>query len=163
MKKLFLLIVFFSLILTTSCNQKEQIEENTKKVDKYEGKSGKVTCILDKNTQDFDFKGTYNITYDDGYVTEVYTREVININSEEALNSYYEGIKNEYTKYDDLENYEYSITKSEGKVINNTFIDYKKLDLEKFSSISGQKMEKENLKTSQILAYYKILGAKCEE
>lgn len=162
MKKLFLLILLMTFTITcTACNQEEN--KPTQKVDKYEGKSGKVTCIIETDTQEFALKGTYNITYEDGYVTEAYTREVMNINSEDAVKVYTDRIKEEYKKYDELEHYEYSITSSSGKVINNTFIDYKNLDLDKFSTLSGEVIGKEDLRLSKILASYKILGAKCEE
>ncbi len=164
MKKLFLLISLSLFICTCSaCNQEKEENSLSPRVDKYEGKSGDITCIIEKDTQELDFKGTYSITYEEGYVTKVYTREVMNINSVEALNSYADRIKQEYKKYDELEHYEYSISTSSNKVINNTFIDYKQLDLEKFSSISEEKIVKEDLKVSKILASYKILGAKCEE
>lgn len=163
MKKLFLLILLMTFTITcTACGQEEENNPTTR-VDKYEGKSGKVTCIVENDTQEFDFKGTYNITYDNGYVTETYTREVMNIDGEKAIKNYTDRIKEEYKKYDELEYYEYSITSSNGKVINNTFIDYKNLDLDKFSNLSGEVIDKEDLKLSKILASYKILGAKCEE
>lgn len=161
MKKLFLLILLVIFTITcTACNQEEKEQL---KVDKYEGKSGKATCIKQTNIQGFDLKGTYNITYENGYVTEVYTREVVNIDSEDAIKTYLDRIKEDYKKYDELEYFEYSITTSSGKVTNNTFIDYKNLDLDKFSNLSGEVIGREDLRLSKILASYKILGAKCEE
>ncbi len=163
MKKLFLLILcIFSFIFCTSCDNKDDDIEST--TDKYEGKSGKITCKLETNTQEFNFIGTYNITYEDGYVTETYTREVMNMSDNASIDKYIESLKSEYSKYDNLEHYEYSINSSSNKVINNSYIDYKNIDLEDLSRVSGDnKIEKNDLRVSKTLASYKILGAKCEE
>ena len=168
MKKLFLLMLcMFSFLFCISCNNnkvEKSSNDNNQTVDKYEGKSGRITCKLETDTQNFGFIGTYNITYEDGYVTETYTREVMNMLDKDSISTYLETLKEEYSKYDDLDYYEYSINSSENKVINNSYIDYKNIDLEALSSISGEeKLEKEDLRVSNILASYKILGAKCEE
>ena len=86
------------------------------------------------------------------------------IELQDSINTYLETLKKEYSKYDNLEHYEYSINSSLNKVINNSYIDYKNIDLEALSSISEEeKFTKEDLKASKILASYKILGAICEE
>lgn len=166
MKKLFLLMLcIFSFMFCTSCDDKKDSKVTDRQVkDQYEGKSGKIVCKIDKKTQAFDFMATYNITYDDGYVIETYTREVMNMTDKDSIDNYVEALSKEYSKYDNLEHYKYSINKSADKVINNTYIDYKNIDLSALSSVSGEKkFEREDLKVTKILASYKILGAKCEE
>lgn len=164
MKKLFLFMCVLSVLFCTSCkNNNESKPNTTDSSDKFAGKSGKYTCVLETKTQTFSFKGTYNITYIDGYVTKTYTREVMNLSDSDSLDAYEETLKKEYSVYDSIDNYEYSISKSDGKIINNTFIDYENIDLVKLSEISNEEVTHDDLKMSMVLASYKVMGAKCSE
>ena len=162
MKKLIIFSAIF-LMLCTSCNTKENNDNKPERVDKYEGKSGKITCVVENKTQAFDFKGTYTITYENGYVIDTYTREIMSLDNEDNVKAYVQKLTEEYKKYDGLEHYQYSVNQNGLKIVNNTHIDYKNIDLLNLSETSGQVVTKESLKTSTIVASYKILGAICEE
>lgn len=161
-ENIFLIFLVIPFILSTACTN-DNSNEKTITIDKYEGKSGKTSCVLEKSTQNFDFKGTYNITFDNGMATYIYSREIVSIKDSSLLDQYEEKLKEEYAPYDSLDYYEYEISKYDQKVISTSSIDYKKIDLDKLSEITNQNFNDDALKLSKIVASYKIMGAKCEE
>ena len=161
-KKIWVCMLIVFLFLLTSCsNDKKSDNRIATTKNKYDGKSGTVSCVIEKSTQNLDFKGTYNFNYVDGVVTNAYSREVAKLNGSKLADSYEKQIKKEYLIYNDIDYYVYDISRFEDTITNTSSINYQNIDLSVLSEKTNKTIDADSLKVNNVIASYKIIGAQC--
>lgn len=131
-----------------------------------ESKSGKVTCTSTTSPNETTtLKSEYNITYKDGYVTELKTKETIKTATKSDLDTYKEALENVYAEYNKLDYYQNSISIEDDTLISTTVINYNKVDTKKLIEIdqnNAELVKNGKVSYSDVKKMYESAGATCK-
>ena len=128
----------------------------------------KTTCILKINQEPYDLVVTkYTIYSKDGLVTKVLSKQTVKSNDKKRLEEVKENINNNYkTLNDKYSGYSYKSIIIKNTLISTIIIDYKKVDMKKFTNDNGAMKEYVNDNKQFTLTgakkYYKSIGANCK-
>ena len=149
-------------IIFSNFNSIDEIELPKNQITKKE--SDAMVCNYEVKKDDYTLTGIYTVEYEDNYVTNVKTKEIINSNNDSILQSFKTQISSTYSPYDELEHYNYDIELSDNVLTSTTDIDYTKIDMDKMITIDSSVEKilvdgKININTMK--AIYTTMGAKC--
>jgi uncharacterized lipoprotein YehR (DUF1307 family) len=125
---------------------------------------GTVICTYTNNNSSYKISTKYKINHYKDEVLYLSTKEVITSSDTDMLEEYKSSLELLYSKYNDLEYYNNSISLNNNKLVTITNINYKKLDFNKFIELdNGNKDILVNNKVSlkKIKKIYKENGARC--
>lgn len=126
--------------------------------------SDTMVCNYEVKKDDYKLTGIYTVEYEDNYVTNVKTTEIIDSNNDSILQSFKTQISSTYSPYDELEYYNYDIELSDNVLTSTTNIDYTKIDMDKMTTIDSS-IEKilvdGKININTMKAVYTTMGAKC--
>jgi len=149
---------------TKEVDTKKDSNNNIKKIESV--KEVKSVCTLNKNADETSVKSEYNIYSTEGYVDKVETIETVIADSDDILDEYEKLVKNTYSTYNKkYGGYTFDIDRKSDKLIVNTTIDYKKMDLEAFAEDNDgmeSYMKNGKLSLTGIKELYESIGADCE-
>ncbi len=152
MKKFFAVFLVLGVLILTGCGKE---------------KEGALTCTINKQIDSSTkLESVYNVSYKNGYATEVATTETITSDSSEALETYKSSLESMYGSYKNVEYYDNDIKLEENKLISTTKINYEKIDTDKLIEIDSNNkslMEDGKVKVSMLKEAYETLGATCKE
>ena len=126
-----------------------------------------LTCTIDTNVQDgVDMKSTYKVTYKGDNVSFVESEEKIISEDKKVLETFETAVKNQYSPYDGVEHYDYSVNIDGNTLTSIAKIDYEKIDTDKMIEIDSKNktlIKNGKIKVSDLKAGYEALGATCKE
>ena len=127
---------------------------------------GKKICsrtgVLDNGTS----KMSYEVYYEDDYVTILHSTEEVTSEDSSLLDTYEEAYKNIFKQYEGLKYYDNTVTRDGNTVVSDTTINYAKIDIDKLLEIEGEEdnvIENGKVKLSTWLSFAKKFGVTCDE
>lgn len=126
--------------------------------------NGELHCSYKNNTNTMINSFDYNLSFKHKNVTKLETKEIIESEDEELLNTYKESVEMISDKYKDLDFYDTKITQNNNKLIVETKIDYNKIDMKKYNQIEGEKsyIKNNKLNVDKMKEIYEKNGATCK-
>jgi len=126
-----------------------------------------ATCDLIEDYDGYSIQAMYSVTATGNVVDIIRTEERITSTDQATLNMFETNVKNTYSVFDDLEHYEYEVTKGSGYVLSKTDIDYRRIDMDEMlaanSEISIMLDSNKKVRYDLVIASYEQLGAVCFE
>lgn len=176
----FFIILFMLLFLITGCSQKNDKNDSTVKKDDSSdvnlkssnshldtSGSGSLKCTrVASASTGIDVSLNYELQYEDGVVLVLHSTEKITSSSSDSLDEYEEAYKKIAQNYDDLEYYDTNVIRTDDTVVNDTIINYQKLDMDKLLAIEGEEdnvIEDGKVKLATWLSFVEKFGTVCEE
>lgn len=147
MKKL--LLVFFGIILLTSCSSRN--------VMKCSYKSKEDDRIIDLS---------YKIKHKGSKVVSVKSVEKVTSNDQSIIDSYKDDVESFYEPFKYIDNYNYKIKSNNKSITVTTSIDYSKIDLSEMIMIDPdieQLMDDGYIDIDQMKISYENLGLECKK
>lgn len=126
-KKISILVVILMVMICTGCvGGTVESAEGVKKCSR--------TGNIDNGTS----KMEYELYYEGEYLTILHSMEKVTSDSKEVLDMYEDAYKEIFKAYEGLEYYENEVTRTDFSVINDTTINYAKIDIDKLLEIEGE-------------------------
>lgn len=157
MKKICKALVFILVVslFTTGCGNKAI------------SKSKVLNCKLDKDiAEGIKISSVYKIEYSGKYIDRVTTVETVEANSDAMLDAYKQQFDSMFSEYRNIKGYSNNVEKKDNKVISNTTIDYKTInidDLVKIDSDFAPYFENGKIRLDTMKEIYKQIGAECDK
>lgn len=148
------IIVILILFLLTGCTTGNVASADGKKI-----------CSRTGSVVNGESKMSYEVYYEDDYVTILHSVEEVSSDDSSVLDSYEEAYKNIFKAYEGLKYYDNSITRTENTIISDTTINYAKIDIDKLLEIEGEEdnvIENGKVKLSTWLSFAEKFGVTCE-
>ena len=127
----------------------------------------KMVCTRTGNMNGIKMDFRYEVYYQGQDVNKVETKEIIESDSQETLNTYKTTIENLYSNFDNIENYNYKVTINGNTLTSTTDIDYTKIDIDELlkidSSIEQLLNDSKKIALDKITQIYESAGAVCKE
>lgn len=151
-KKIIVAICLVGLLCVTGCGKEE---------------TKTLTCTIDTNVQaGVDMKSTYKVSYKGDNVTLVESEEKIISEDKKVLETYETAVKSQYSPYEGVEHYDYSVNIDGDTLTSTAKIDYEKVDTDKLIEIDSNNknaIKNGKVKVKDLKAGYEQLGATCKE
>ena len=109
---------------------------------------------------------SYEVYYEDDYVTILHSTEEVTSDDSSVLDTYEEAYKNIFKQYEGLKYYDNIVTRTDNSIISDTTINYAKIDIDKLLEIEGEEdnvIENGKVKLSTWLNFAKKFGVTCED
>ena len=144
--QLFSLILFVLIgsFFITGCGNEESSEKervvNKKSIlDEIDiNASGKLSCKREAFATGVDVDLRYELEYRDGYVLILHSMEKVISDDNNKLDEYENAYRNIAKNYKGLKYYDINIIRDNDSVLNDTIINYDKLDMDKLLDIEGE-------------------------
>lgn len=127
------------------------------------------TCTLTStdSTNGYKLESEYKVYGKGKIVNKVVTVETVTSDDEEIIEYFEENLKKSYESANETYGgYTNKVTKTDGKVISETTIDYNKMDLEQYvkdNSIMNNFVDKNNkMLADGVISLYETMGATCK-
>lgn len=126
-----------------------------------------ITCTKNASFADDDVTADlkYEIYYEGDYVKKTISTEMITSEDQNILKEYQTSYQNVFSKYQDIQYYDNTVTLKDHTVTSKTVIDYTKVNTDKIVEIEGDKgnifTDKGKVKLETLLDLYKEYGAQC--
>ena len=170
---LFSLLLVFCLLLT-GCGEEEVVDEKEPVVNRESvldvidsSGSGKLFCTREAfASEGIDVELTYKLTYKNGYVMLLHANEKVMSDDKERLDEYEKAYRNIAKNYEGLKYYDITITRSDNTVVNDTVINYEKIDTDKLLDIEGEEdnvIVDGKVKLTTWVSFAEKFGASCKE
>ena len=138
----FILIIissFFVTGCTTLEEEKERVVNKKSILDEIDSSdSGKLSCTRDAFATGVTVDLKYELEYKDGNVLLLHSMEQVISDDEDKLDEYETTYRNIAKNYKELKYYDINIIRDEDSVLNDTVINYAKLDMDKLLDIEGE-------------------------
>ena len=170
---LFSLLLVFCLLLT-GCGEEEVVDEKEPVVNRESvldvidsSGSGKLFCTREAfASEGIDVELTYELTYKNGYVMLLHANEKVMSDDKDSLDEYEKAYRNIAKNYEGLKYYDITITRSDNTVVNDTVINYEKIDTDKLLDIEGEEdnvIVDGKVKLTTWVSFAEKFGASCKE
>lgn len=173
-------ILFILIFLISGCSKEtDKKSNNAKKDDSTDTNlkssnnhldtsgSGSLKCTrVASASSGVDVSLNYELQYENGIVLLLHSVEKITSSSSKNLDEYETAYKKIAQNYDGLEYYDTNVTRTENTVVNDTTINYEKLDMDSLLAIEGEEdnvVEDGKVKLATWLAFAEKFGTVCEE
>ncbi len=168
MKKVFVLLFVFILLVTlTACDKKEKSKSTTgddtvvskDMVHEHCTRTGNV----DSNSS---AEMVYEIYYTGEVLNKIESTERVTSTSKDVLDEYENAYRQIHSYYTDIDHYETDIIRTSSSVASKMSIDYDKIDLEKLIALEGEEdniFENGKPMISKYKELAKKLGVTCEK
>lgn len=177
MKKLKRILISFLLIfclLLTGCGEEEVVDEKEPVVNRESvldvidsSGNGKLFCTREAfASEGIDVELTYELTYKNGYVMLLHANEKVMSDDKDSLDEYEKAYRNIAKNYEGLKYYDITITRSDNTVVNDTVINYEKIDTDKLLDIEGEEdnvIVDGKVKLTTWVSFAEKFGASCKE
>ena len=166
--KIISIIMIFSCILLTGCNEKREKELNkniSESIDIDES-GAKLVCTTDYDYTELNYTlGSKYVVFADekGKVTKIVSEEIIESNDESKLEEFESYLNKNHDVAVQYKGYTYDVKKEDNKVISDVTIDYSEFDMEKFIKENGDEETIKELTLDSIEKKYVSLGATCDQ
>lgn len=140
-----LLLIIILLLLVIGCKKDEPeiinmsgTDEKFNDVAEYNINikgSGRLQCVRDVNITGLEDDFRYYVTYKNGVITMLHSKEKVTGTNQELLDEYEEAYKSIKDQYKGLRYYDITVTRDENSVIYDTVINYEKIDMKKLKEI----------------------------
>lgn len=127
---------------------------------------GKKICSRTGTVTNGTSKMSYEVYYEDDYVTILHSTEEVTSDDSSVLDTYEEAYKNIFKQYEGLKYYDNIVTRTDNSIISDTTINYAKIDIDKLLEIEGEEdnvIENGKVKLSTWLNFAKKFGVTCED
>ena len=109
----------------------------------------------------------YEVYYQGQDVNKVETKEIIESDSQETLNTYKTTIENLYSNFDNIDNYKYNVVVEGNTLTSTTDINYAKIDMDQLLEVDSsiQQLLNDNNKVDleKVTSVYEQAGATCSK
>lgn len=170
---LIILLLTSSIFLTGCEDEKELSNEKTPVVNKKsildevdkEG-SGKLSCTRDAYATNLEVELKYELEYSNGNVLLLHSMEKVIGDDEDKLDEYENAYRSIAKQYKGLKYYDINIVRDDNSVLNDTIINYEKIDTDKLLDIEG---EEDNIivdgkvKLEDWVSFAERFGTVCEK
>lgn len=176
MKKISLIALCLILLLVTGCSSDKEesstVEDLTSSSKKANSSidsngSGKLMCTRDASAgEGIEVDLNYEIEYESGYIQVLHSNEKITSSNSESLDEYEEAYKKIAANYKGLKYYDTEVTRTDTEVINDTVINYAKIDINKLLDIEGEEdnvIKDGKVALSTWLEFAEQFGTTCKE
>ena len=144
--QLFSLILFVLIgsFLVTGCgneddSERERVVNKKSILDEIDiNDSGKLFCKREAFATGVDVDLRYELEYRDGYVLLLHSMEKVISDDNNKLDEYENAYRNIAKNYKGLKYYDINIIRDDDSVLNDTVINYEKLDMDKLLDIEGE-------------------------
>lgn len=176
-KSKWLILIFSCILIMTGCENGEAassvngtsdttvIRSNNDDINT--SGSGKLSCTREAFAgDDVDVDLSYELEYMNGYVQTLHSVEKIVSSSSDSLDEYEEAYEKIADNYKGLKYYDINISRTEDTVVNDTFINYEKIDMKRLLEIEGEEdnvVEDGKVKLETWLGFAEAFGTVCEE
>lgn len=161
--------IIFLLLLTLvvgGCTKKTESGIEVKSSTDLSGKHGVLHCSRGATVTNGVADLSYDITYSDGYITKMHSKEIVSSTDKQVLDTYENAYKNSFKPYENLQYYDNNITRSSDKVISDTVIQYDKVDMDALSAIENSEysvIKNGKISVNDWLEFAEKFGTKCSE
>lgn len=176
-KSRWLILIFSCILIMSGCENQEAANSvngtsdapviKSNNADINTSGNGKITCTREAFAgNDVNVDLSYELEYINGYVQTLHSVEKIMSSSNDSLDDYEEAYKKIADNYKGLKYYDINISRTKDTVINDTFINYEKLDMERLLEIEGEEdnvVEDGKVKLETWLDFAEAFGTVCEE
>lgn len=167
-----LILLALLLVLTAGCNgTKKTNSGGIKETDKNIIEETKDMTVLNCSREatagtgiDVDLK--YKIYYTGQYIEILHSVEKITSENQESLDEYETAYKNISENYKGLKYYDTTVTRDKNTVINDTTINYGKIDIDKLLEIEGEEdniIKDGKVKVADWVEFAEKFGTTCVE
>ena len=176
MKKISLIVFCLILLLVTGCSSDkeesstlEDLTSSSKEANSSidSSGSGKLMCTRDASAgEGIEVDLNYEIEYENGYIQVLHSNEKITSSDSESLDEYEAAYKKIAANYKGLKYYDTEVTRTSTEVINDTVINYAKIDMDKLLDIEGEEdnvIKDGKVALSTWLEFAEQFGTTCEE
>ena len=129
--------------------------------------SGKLFCTRDAfGREGMDVELTYELEYKNGFVSILHANEKVISNNSSDLDEYENAYRNIAKNYKGLKYYDITITRDENSVVNDTLINYEKIDTDKLLDIEGKEdnvIVDGKVKLETWVSFAEQFGTRCKE
>lgn len=168
MKRKLILVLLMSIFLVTGCEEKKiELTKNLSSTIDIDDKDAKLVCTTDYDYTELDYViGSKYVVFadNDGNVTKVVSREIIESNDQEKLDQFEEYLNENHTAASEYNGYEPKVVRTANRVTSDVTIDYEQFDMEKFVEDNVEVGKDIKVMTiDKIEKQYVSLGATCEK
>lgn len=167
-------VIFLTLllVLTAGCNStKKESNEGIKETDKNIIEETKDMIVLNCSREatagtGIDVDLNYKIYYTGQYIEILHSVEKITSENQESLDEYETAYKKISKNYKGLKYYDTTVTREKSTVINDTTINYGKIDIDKLLEIEGEEdniIKDGKVKVADWVAFAEKFGTTCQE
>ncbi len=127
----------------------------------------KMVCTRTGNMNGIKMDFRYEVYYQGQDVNKVETKEIIESDSQETLNTYKTTIENLYSNFDNIDNYKYNVVVEGNTLTSTTDINYAKIDMDQLLEVDSsiQQLLNDNNKVDleKVTSVYEQAGATCSK
>lgn len=159
---LFSLILFISCFFITGCGDKDELTDRDRVVNNKSildeidiNGSGKLSCTRVGFATGVDVDLRYELEYKDGNVLLLHSMEKVISDDNDKLDEYETAYRNIAKNYKGLKYYDINIIRDKDSVLNDTVINYEKIDTKKLLDIEG---EEDNIIVDGVVALKDWVG-----
>ena len=174
LKKILISLLIVLCVFITGCSEEDLVQNNEPIVQKESvlddidsSGTGNLFCTREAfASEGIDVELSYELSYKDGYVMILHAKEKVASNNSDSLDEYENAYRKIAKNYEGLKYYDITITRDKTSVINDTVINYEKIDTDKLLDIEGEEdnvIVDGKVKLSTWVSFAEQFGAKCEE
>ena len=174
LKKILISLLIILSFFITGCSEEEVVQNNEPIVQKESvlddidsSGTGNLFCTRDAFANEgIDVELSYDISYKDGYVMVLHANEKVVSENSDSLDEYENAYRKIAKNYEGLKYYDITITRDKTSVINDTVINYEKIDTDKLLDIEGEEdnvIVDGKVKLSTWVSFAEQFGASCKE
>ena len=174
LKKILISLLIILSFFITGCSEEEVVQNNEPIVQKESvlddidsSGTGNLFCTRDAFANEgIDVELSYEISYKDGNVMVLHANEKVVSENSDSLDEYENAYRKIAKNYEGLKYYDITITRDKTSVINDTVINYEKIDTDKLLDIEGEEdnvIVDGKVKLSTWVSFAEQFGASCKE